>query len=312
MQDNISKIFVLGSFVMGFTIKTKRLPVVGETLIGNSFNLGIGGKGFNQAIAAKRAGGSVNILLCTGEDQFGEIAKQTLFNEDISTKFLFEIAGASSGCGFVTLLTSGENAILIDPGANLKLDVQKLEMARTEIAESKILMAQLEIPIESVAYAFEIAKKRNCLTILNPAPAQLLPVALLKNTDILTPNETEAKIILGLDPAADISIDLLVEKLRATGVKNIIITRGKHGALIISDKETIPVLAPQIIAVDPTGAGDCFNGHLAAALLQEKSIEEAVKIAVLAGAYCTQYMGVFDGLPSQQDLMRFREKVKHT
>lgn len=312
MEDKASTIFVLGSFVMGFTIRTERLPVIGETLIGDHFNLGIGGKGFNQAIAAKRAGGYVNILLCTGKDEFGEIARKTLIKEDISTKFLLELENTSSGCGFVTLLTSGENTIVIDLGANQKLDIDKVEMARAEIAKSKILMAQLEIPIDSVTHAFEIAKRNNCVTILNPAPAKELPAALLKNVDILTPNETEAKIIVGFDPDADVALDTITEKLLLTGVKNIIMTRGKHGAVMISKRETVHVAAPKINALDPTGAGDCFNGNLAAALVQGKSIKEAAEAAVIAGAYCAQYLGVFDGLPFQHELIRFKENVQYT
>ncbi|TDG35353.1 ribokinase [Pedobacter changchengzhani] len=312
MKDETPSVFVLGSFVMGFTIKTKCLPTIGETVIGSNFNLGIGGKGFNQAIAAKRAGANVNILVCTGNDEFGEIAKKTLLNEGISIDNLIALENESSGCGFVTLLTSGENTILIDPGANLKLDVAKVEAVKDAIIKSKILMAQLEIPINSVTYAFEIAKKNNLLTILNPAPAQKLPLALLKNIDILTPNETEAKIILGLDPDADIAIDLLAEKLLNTGVKTIILTRGKHGALIISNNDNKTIAAPKIDAVDSTGAGDCFNGNLVAALLQGKTVEEAVNIAVLAGAYCAQYLGVFDGLPSQKQLIEFKETVQYT
>ena len=311
IEHKASEIFVLGSFVMGFTIKTKRLPVIGETLMGDHFNLGVGGKGFNQAIAAARAGASVNTLLCIGDDYFGSLAKGILLKEGMSTDYLHEIGGASSGCGFVTLLDSGENTIVIDSGANKLLNPSLVEKASNMIAKSKILMAQLEIPMEAVEVAFELGKRNGCLNILNPAPARTLSKELLKNTDILTPNETEAKIILGIAPDADIDLATVADRLLSTGVRTIIITMGKNGALIISEDGTTRIPAPKIEAVDPTGAGDCFNGNLAAALAEGKSIKEAVEWAVIGGAFCAKHLGVIDGLPYRKDLLNFKQDLKY-
>jgi ribokinase len=297
--NNLSSpvIFVVGSFVTGITIRVLRQPVIGETLIGNDFNLGPGGKGFNQAIAASRAGAIVNVILCTGKDIFAEMAEKTLEKEGISTELLFKMGHINTGCGLVTLLQSGENSIIIDIGANAKLNPEMISQATEHIAKSKVLMAQLEVPDEAIEKALFLGKKHGCVTILNPAPARLLLPAILKNTDILTPNETEAKILLGIAPDADVPLIQISQGLLALGIKIIIMTRGKHGAVIITKKEIIEIPAPTIIPFDSTGAGDCFNGNLACALAKGIPLKEAVKRAVYAGAFCTQYLGVIDGLP---------------
>lgn len=297
--NNLSSpiIFVVGSFVTGVTIRVLRQPVMGETLIGNDFNLGPGGKGFNQAVAASRAGALVNVILCTGKDVFAEMAEKTLEKERISTELLFKMEHTNTGCGLVTLLHSGENSIIIDIGANGKLNPRMIDKAIKHIANSKIVMAQLEVPDEAIERAFFLGKKHGCTTMLNPAPARLLLPAILKNTDILTPNETEAKILLGIAPDADVPLMQIAQELLTLGIKTIIMTRGRHGAVIITKKEIIEMPAPQIIPLDSTGAGDCFNGNLACALAKGIPLKEAVKRAVYAGAFCTQHLGVIDGLP---------------
>lgn len=302
--NNLSSpvIFVVGSFVTGVTIRVLRQPVIGETLMGNDFNLGPGGKGFNQAIAASRAGAIVNVILCTGKDIFAEMAEKTLEKEGISTKLLFKMEHTNTGCGLVTLLQSGENSIIIDIGANEKLNPEMISQATEHIAKSKVVMAQLEVPDEAIEKAFFLGKKYGCITILNPAPARLLLPSILKNTDILTPNETEAKILLGFAPDSDIPLMQISQGLLALGIKIIIMTRGKHGAVIITKKEIIEIPAPTIIPFDSTGAGDCFNGNLACALAKGIPLKDAVKRAVYAGAFCTQYLGVIDGLPHAGEL----------
>ena len=292
------EIFVVGSFVTGVTIRVLRQPVPGETLIGTDFNIGPGGKGFNQAVAASRAGALVHLILCTGNDLFSEMAEATLQEEHISTELLFKIENINTGCGMVTLLNSGENSIIIDIGANVKLTSSMISQATEHISKSKIVMAQLEVPDEAIERAFLLGKKHGCITMLNPAPARFLLPSILNNTDILTPNETEAKILLGLAPDADEPIKQIANKLLALGIKTIIMTRGEHGVVIITKKEIIEITAPQIIPLDSTGAGDCFNGNLACALARGLPLKEAVKRAVYAGAFCVEYLGVIDGLPN--------------
>ncbi len=295
-------IFVVGSFVTGVTVRVSRQPVAGETLIGCDFNLGPGGKGFNQAVAASRAGAIVSVILCTGKDIFAQMAETVLLKEHISTDLLFKIDGINTGCGLVTLLHSGENSIIIDIGANGKLTAEMIKQSTEFIANSKIVMAQLEVPDEAVEMAFLLGKEYGCITMLNPAPARPFLPGIINNTDILIPNESEAKIILGLPPDTDMPVMDIARKLGALNVKTIVMTRGKHGAVIITKKEIIEIAAPEIKPIDSTGAGDCFNGNLACALAKGIPLKEAVVRAVYAGAYCTQYLGVIDGLPEADKL----------
>lgn len=305
------QIFILGSFIMGLTIKVSRFPIPGETLCGNDFSLDVGGKGFNQAMAATRAGAKVKIMMCIGKDDFGHAAKRAMKLENISADHLFELENEKTGCGFVSLLESGDNAIIIDAAANNRLSAAMVRSATEDIAKSSIVMAQLEILDEAVEEAFILGKMHNCLTILNPAPARKIPLSILRNTDILTPNETEAKIILGVAPHDQMSIEKIAEQLLHTGVQTIIMTRGSEGALIITQKEIRNIPAPKIDAKDTTGCGDCFNGNLAKALSDGKSMEEAVRLAVYAGSYSAQYLGVSKGFPDAAHLRKFIETFDH-
>lgn len=296
------EIFVVGSFVAGITIRVARQPAPGETLMGNGFHLGPGGKGFNQAVAASRAGASVNLILCTGNDAFGDMAAASLASEQLPAEFLFRLDDIHTGCGVVTLLPSGENSIVVDAGANGWLSAEMIRLASKKIAASNIVMSQLEVPDDATAEAFALAKQRGCTTILNPAPARPLPPHIIRNTDILTPNETEARILLGLEPDIPAPSAQIVEGLRFIGFNTIILTRGSKGALIITDDLILEMPAPKIRAVDPTGAGDCFNGNLAAALTAGISLVDAVQRAVYAGAFCAGHLGVMDGIPTAQHL----------
>lgn len=299
------EIFVVGSFVAGITIRVPRQPAAGETIMGDAFDMGPGGKGFNQAVAAKRAGAVVNMILCTGNDSFGDMAEQMLFTEQIPKSLLLKINGANTGCGMVTLLHSGENSIIINAGANNQLSSGMVREAAEYIANSKIVMAQLEVPDDAIETAFLLAKKNHCITILNPAPARTLSPAIIRNTDILTPNETEAKILLGLPPDADIPISSVAHQMRLLGFSTIVMTRGRHGALIITKDQMIEVEAPLISVIDPTGAGDCFNGNLAYAMAHGLSLEPAVTRAVYAGAFCAGHLGVIHGLPKKNELEEY-------
>ncbi|MEO6134447.1 MAG: ribokinase [Ginsengibacter sp.] len=306
------QIFVIGSFIMGLTIKVERLPVSGETLTGRGFHKDIGGKGFNQALAASRAGGNVKLMMCIGKDDFGKAAKEMMQKEEIAADHVFELENESTGCGFVSLLESGDNAIIIDAAANNKLNAQMVRSAKDSISKSTIVMAQLEVPDEPVEEAFILGREFGCLNILNPAPARRLSLNILKNTDILTPNETEAKIILGHSPHENISIEKIAEQLLKTGVKTIVMTLGKEGALIITSKETKRIPAPTVKAIDSTGCGDCFNGNLAKALSENKTLGEAVTLAVHAGSYSAQYLGVSKGLPNAEQLHQFMNQFQNS
>lgn len=295
---------------MGLTIRVPRAPAAGESLLGSGFNLGPGGKGLNLAIAIRRAGGHVELVLFIGKDMFGQYALDTLAGEGLSTVHVHQVEDKPTGCGFVTLLPSGENSIVIDAGANLSLRPEHLTQIENTLGASNVVVAQLEVTPEVAETAMVLGKKHGCLTILNPAPARPVSARTLAHVDILTPNETEARVLLDLAPDAEVSTEILAERLLGLGPKTVVLTQGRRGALIATRDGIRTIASPEISLVDSTGAGDAFNGHLAYHLAQGKSVEEAVGKAVYAGAYCAGKLGVIDGLPTAQELDDFIKKQR--
>lgn len=298
-------VFVVGSFVVGLTIRVPRQPVSGESLMGTGFDLGPGGKGFNMAIAAARAGASVSQILCIGWDLFGEKALNVIRQEKLSVQHVHQIRDIHTGCGFVTLLPSGENTIVLDAGANQWMTPLLVQDAEAAIACSRVVVAQLEVPDDAVEMAMRLGRKHGCLTILNPAPARCLSASLLQYVDILTPNETEVRLLLGLPPDDATPTEVLAQQLLTLGPGTMVITRGKLGALLVTANKVEYIPAPSILAVDPTGAGDCFNGILACRLAAGTSLADAVRRAVQGGAYCAGKLGVINGLPTTFELDEF-------
>lgn len=310
MRPKRPNIYVVGSFVMGLTIQVPRMPVTGETLIGKNFDFGPGGKGVNQAIAAARAGGKVKMSVCIGNDLFGKLAFDMLKKEKLMSGSVRRVQGAVTGCGFVTLLDDGDNSIIIDPGANLRLTSEMIEEDEEDIKNSHVVMAQLEVLDGPVETAMRLGRENSAITILNPAPARKIPLSVLKYVDVLTPNETEAKILLDLPLDSNIPVAELGEKLLDLGVKTVIITCGKKGAMITDLSGSLQVSAPKIKPVDPTGAGDCFNGNLAIGLARGLSVKKAVERAIFAGAFCAQKLGVLNGLPKTKELDAYIDKLE--
>jgi ribokinase len=204
-------IFVLGSFVVGVTIRVQRPPARGETLLGDAFDLGPGGKGTNQAIAIARQGGRVSLLACVGKDRFASLARELLEAEGLAPTWLHELEAVNTGIGFVTLLPDGENTIVLHPGANACMTLEMVDGAAETLASAAVVLAQLEVPVAVAEHALAQGRAEGALTILNPAPGRLLPRSLLAQVDILTPNETEARLLLGAPPDADMPVEDLAE-----------------------------------------------------------------------------------------------------
>ena len=301
----MTRIFVVGSYNTGLTIRVPRMPALGESLVGDSFDMGPGGKGSNQAIGAARLGAEVRLLVCLGDDLFAEQALQLYRREGIGADLVQQMKGANCGIGFVNILPSGENWITVDLGANLLLSPQHVHECAAEIRDSDILMTQLEIPLETALAALRIGKECGALTILNPAPAQALANRRLEDVDILTPNASEARILLGLPPDDPSPPADLARALLGLGVGNVVVTLGEDGALIMSGETMTHVPAIPIQALDVTGAGDSFNAALAVSLGGGLSLEESVRCAVKAGAFTALHLGVIDGLPTKADLANF-------
>lgn len=301
------RLFVLGSWVTGLTMRVPRCPVPGETLRGDGFDFGPGGKGFNQALAAARLGAEVEIVLAVGQDLLGEYARTAVAASGFSRIHWVE-SERSTGVGFVTLLPSGENSICIHAGANDALGASDIGDLREAIAGSGRVLATLETPLGACGELLAIAEEAGIAVQLNPAPARALRPGMLAKVDLLTPNETEARLLLGLAPSDETSAEELAERLLESGVARVLITCGAAGVVVADGNGTRRVAAPRVDAVDTTGCGDAFNGALAAGLLEGRKFEEAVKRAIFAGAFCATRLGVVDGLPDSETLELFMEK----
>ena len=306
----MTRIFVIGSYNTGLTIRVPRMPALGESLAGDSFDMGPGGKGSNQAIGAARLGADVHLLACIGDDIFGERALQLYAKEGIATDLIHRLPGANTGIGFVNILPDGENWITVDLGANLLMTAEHVRDCEAIIHESDIVMAQFEISAEPVAEAMALGRAHGKLTICNPAPARSVDPAIFVNVDILTPNATEARMLLGLPPDDPSPALDLAGMLLDFGVLTVIVTLGKRGALIVTGDGATHIPALSIDAVDVTGAGDSFNAALAVFLGEGLSIEEAVRQAVVSGAYTAMRLGVIGGLPTRAEVERFASETR--
>ena len=295
-------ITVVGSFVVGMTLRTQRMPIFGETLIGSDFDMGPGGKGSNQAVAIARLEGQAAFAGIIGTDQLGEIATDLYAREGVDTTYLQRTGEASTGAGFIILNQAGENGIVIDMGANEGMDGTFVDQLEDQIARSDMVMSVLEIPVEAAARAMALGRKHGVRTILNPAPATHLDETVLRNVDYLTPNETELRILQGLPADDPTPTPELAKQLQAQGVRNLIVTQGDRGALVLSEsgmfEESGIALSRDI--VDTTGAGDAFNGGLAVALAEGKSLRESVRFACCTGRLACDKLGVVPALARRE------------
>ena len=302
-------ITVVGTFAVGITIRVPRAPAVGESLIGDLFDMGPGGKGTNQAIGALRLGADVHLVACVGDDLLAEMAFDLYKRERISLEHIHRIPNMNTAVGVVTLFPSGDNWITGHFGAsNLTLPAY-VDAAEDLIAQSDIVATEAGVPLETMLRAMELGRKHGVMTLLNPAPAKPFPPSLLEKVDLLTPNETETRILLGLSPDDPTPTPELGKRLLTLGVERVVVTMGKHGALLVTPDACEQVPAPIIDPVDPTGAGDAFNAALAVGLGEGLDLREAVEQANYAGAYCTTRLGVIDGLPTRTELEAFRSSV---
>jgi ribokinase len=237
-----------------------------------------------------------------GSDNFGEIGKALYREENVGTTFLVESAERNTGVGFIVLNSAGDNFIILDPGANELFSTGDVDRAAERIQSSNVLITQLEIPLATAARALHLAHRAGVISILNPAPARPVPAEILKDIDIITPNETELRILLGHPPDAGLDSMTLCRELIKMGVRRIVLTRGAHGATIVTADGYHNMPAFEVEVVDTTGAGDAFNGTLAAYLARNMPLEPAVRHAVAAGALACTRLGVIPSLPRLQEL----------
>lgn len=302
-MKNRSKIVVVGSSNTDMVIKAGRLPVPGETVIGQEFMMNPGGKGANQAVAIARMGGNVSLITKTGNDLFGRQSVELYNSENIKTDFVFSDQNKPSGVAMISVDAFGENCILVAPGANASLNVQDIEKARNEIEQADILLMQLEIPMETVEYAAEIAAAKGVKVALNPAPAQTLSDKLLKSLYIITPNKTEAEMLSGVSVKDWASARRAADKISERGVRIVVITLGRLGALIKEDDRYHEVCSEKVEALDTTAAGDTFCGTLCVGISEGKDVVEAVKMACKASAITVTRMGAQAAIPYRHEVL---------
>ena len=295
-------ITVVGSFVVGLTVRTNKMPIFGETLLGTEFDLGPGGKGSNQAIGTARFGADSYFAGIIGQDQLAEVATSVYAEEGINTDYLLQTEQLGTGVAFIILNEEGENGIIVSPEANSLMDVAFVDSVEEQIAKSDLVMTVLEIPTEAAIRAMELGKKHGIRTQFNPAPATALDDSVFQYIDILTPNETELRILMGLSPDDPTPTVDLARQLKARGVQTVVITMGEKGALVIDDGEPMEVAGVTVDVVDTTGAGDAFNSGLAVALAEGKSLKEAVQFANCAGALECTALGVIPGLATRAEI----------
>jgi ribokinase len=299
---NKQKILVVGSSNTDMVIKVEHLPQPGETIIGGTFFMNPGGKGANQAVAVARLNGQVMFICKTGSDIFGHQAQQQFEEEGINTSYVLSDAKHPSGVALIMVDSNAENCIAVASGSNANLSRADLEKAAEAISEADIILLQLEIPIDTVEYVAKIANEKHKKVILNPAPARPLSAELISNLYMITPNETEAKMISGVEIKDDESAIVAAKKLVEMGVDNVIITLGSRGALVYNETTCEFVDAYKVKAIDTTAAGDIFNGALTVALSENRPIIDAVRFACKTAAISVTREGAQSSAPYRNEV----------
>jgi len=296
-------ITVMGTFVADLAFRTSHIPVWGETLMGQSFQLGPGGKGSNQAVAAARAGGRVSFISKLGADPFGDIARNLYKTEGVDTQFLFTTAKATGAAAIIIDAQKGENAIIVVPGACFGLTTAEVDQARALIAVSAIFITQLELPLPVVEHGLALAHKLGVPTVLNSAPAMPLPESIYQHIDYITPNETETTALTGIPVASVADAEKAADSFLARGVRNAIITLGAQGAYVKNAKIKAHVPAFDTgKVVDTTGAGDAFNGGFAVALSEGMDLVEAARFGCATAAISITRPGTAPAMPTRSEI----------
>lgn len=292
------RVVVVGSANTDMVARAARLPRPGETVGGASFAMASGGKGANQAVAAARLGGLVTFVGCVGADALGDAAVLALESEGVDTRFVVRDPDAPTGVALISVDgATGENCIVVAPGANARLSVALLEMAARAIHEADVVVCQLESPPETVLAALKMARAAGKTAILNPAPARDVSDALLSLVSVLTPNGAEAAALAGAEGA---TTESAARALHARGVGAVVVTLGAEGAYVLAGDgdARVPAFAPTRV-LDSTAAGDCFTGALAVALGEGQAMTEAVRFANAAASLSVEAAGAQPSLPNR-------------
>jgi ribokinase len=302
------RVVVVGSYNTDMVIRTSRLPRPGETVIGGTFHSGPGGKGGNQAVAAARVGARVELVARVGMDALGSEALARLQVEQVGTDYVWRDETEATGTAWIIVDDQGENSIVVASGANAHLSVGDVVAAEPVIAAADVLLMQLECPLETLRAALEIARQNRVRVILNPAPAAPLNPEFLENVTIITPNEVEAEMLTGVAITSDAALQRAAGILLDRGIQAAMITLGSKGIYVAARGTQYLLPAFPVAAVDTTGAGDVFNGCLAAFCQPGRSLTDAVRMASAAAALSVTRLGAQDSAPSLPAVMQFMEQ----
>jgi ribokinase len=296
----MGKVLVLGVFVADTAYRASRMPKMGETILGNSFVLGPGGKGSNQAVAAGNLGADVTIITRLADDDFGKMAKQTWQNANVKGSIKYS-TNSYTGAAFIFIDDkTGDNAIIIAPGAASEISLSDIHDNSEIISSTDVFLTQLEQPIEVAQEGLKVAKENNKITILNPAPAARLPKEIFGLCDFITPNETETEALTGLPVRNEKEAENAAKVLNDLGVKTPIITMGEQGAFLY-EHGLVPAFNAGKV-VETTGAGDAFNGGFAVALSEGKSALEAVKFGCATASISVTRAGTAPSMPARDEV----------
>ena len=299
----MKQIVVVGSTNTDMVVKAARIPAPGETILGGRFLMNPGGKGANQAVAAARLGAEVVFIAKVGDDLFGREAKALFAKENICTDYVLTDPSEPSGVALIMVDAKGENCIAVASGANGTLMPEDIEGLEGVIAQSDLLLMQLETPLETVRYAADVAVNLGVPVILNPAPACELPSDLYDCLEVITPNESEAELLTNIKVTDEASAEAAARVLCDKGVRQVVITMGAKGAYVFDGEDGVMVPAFKVEAVDTTAAGDVFNGALAVASTEELELEEAVRFASKAASISVTRMGAQASAPRREELV---------
>jgi ribokinase len=297
----MARVCVVGSSNMDLTFRTPRLPQPGETLAGRLFHSGFGGKGGNQAVIAARLGAQVSLVGRVGHDSFGLQLLRNYHAEHIDTTHVHQDEQHHTGTAAIVVDDQAQNCIIVIPGANAQLSPDDVRAAGSAIQRADAVVCQLEVPIESVLEAFQIAKAQGVRTMLNPAPASSLPDGLLRITDLCIPNEIEIEALTGILANTDVGAEKAARELQKRGPTTVVVTLGERGALVLHGNDLEHSRPPSVTAVDPSGAGDAFIGSLAVFLSQGRPLSVAVQQANAVAAFTVTRHGTQSAFPTNAE-----------
>lgn len=295
---------VVGTFAVGVTLRTERLPALGETLHGDGLAVGYGGKGSNQAVACARLGAGVELMTCLGDDSFGAWARELYAREGVGSRWVGKSSRYPTGIGAILVTPDGRNAIVVDIGANREMDGAFVEERSSILDSASILLTVTEAPLVAVTRAIELAHERGKTVVLNPAPAVPLPQGLLAKVDALTPNGSELAALTGMPAGSVDQATAAARSLLRQGARSVVVTMGEDGALLCRAEGATHIAAPKVSVVDTTGAGDAFAAGLAVALGEGKSWRDAAAFAVCCGSLACTVAEVIPSLPSREQVER--------